>query len=99
MLPIVALALLAFGLVLNHREVMQRLRVNADTADVAALVVEVRRLREELDTLRGSTTGFDLSFDKRLDSLEARADAMEQRIAGRTADPGAQWGRPMGSGQ
>jgi len=79
MIPLFALAIGFVGVLTSHREKMAKLRFNAGEGSDNALAEEVRRLRQELDALRGASTGFDLAFDKRLDSLELRTNSLELR--------------------
>lgn len=46
-------------------------KLNAKQAD--AMQLELQSLRAELEQLRDTSTGFDISFDKRLSELELQA--------------------------
>lgn len=85
LIPILGIGLGFFGVWTAHLEKMAKLRQGAGTTGDSALADEVRRLREELETLRKSATDYDLAFDKRLDALTTRMETMELRSAGRSA--------------
>lgn len=90
MIPLVALGLGAMGIWTTHLERMAKLRIKSAEAGDARAADEIKRLREELETLRQASTNFDLSFDERLDRLEARTSGLELRVAGRTGADGAE---------
>ena len=50
-----------------------RLLCKASIKQRDAMQVELETLRAELEQLRNTSTGFDLSFDKRLSELELQA--------------------------
>jgi hypothetical protein len=72
--------------VLGHREKMSALRNRQEGAP--GVVAEIRALREEMATLRETTTRFDMSFDAALARVEDRLTKVEgetaqQRVAER----------------
>ena len=99
LIPILGIGLGFFGVWTAHLEKMAKLRQGAGTTGDSALADEVRRLREEVETLRKSATDYDLAFDKRLDALTARMETMELRSTGRTEVDSAQTTGPQGIGR
>ncbi|MFM7320498.1 MAG: hypothetical protein ACKO5K_03105 [Armatimonadota bacterium] len=99
LIPIVALGLGAMGILTSHRERMAKLRLKANETSDGRLATEMKQLREELEALRAASTGFDLSFDQRLDRLEARTAGLESQSAiGRGTAPESSTARTLGLG-
>jgi hypothetical protein len=60
---------------LEETRLGQRVRIAKETR------AAIESLREELKSLRDTTTAYDLSFDTALQRLESRMTSVEQRIA------------------
>jgi len=74
--------LLVFGIPLlwiwtNHRRKILELKLNAGNRGDETLRLTVEQLRNEVRTLRDTSTQYDVSFDTALQRLERRVNSLE----------------------
>jgi len=73
-LPIVAI------LTSHHRRIVE-MNLKARHSGDDTVLAELRKVRQEVEELRDTTTRFDLSFDTAIQRLESRVEHLERNAA------------------
>ena len=73
-------------LILKHREKMIAMKYHQGTAP--SIVEEVAALRQEIASLRETTTKYDMTFDSAIDRMEQRLESLERERRAATASVG-----------
>lgn len=69
----------------EHLRKVKKLELAAREKMKTEIFAEIAELRQELQSLRDTTTQYDLSFDTALQRLERRVEVLEQRsLSGRS---------------
>lgn len=97
---------LIFGIPLSgiwtyHRRKMMELKLRYQSQQVTGnqnLQATVAALREEVRSLRDTTTQYDMSFDTALHRMEQRVESLERRTISQTAEASRNVELPYGRG-
>lgn len=78
-IPLMALSIPLVAVWTHHLRKIEEIRLKAKGQLSEEVKTELHRMQEEIQSLRNTSTKFDMSFDAALERLEQRMDRVEER--------------------
>jgi hypothetical protein len=80
-LPYAVLSIPVIAIITGHQQKLAEIKAKATGGLSAEVSAQLKEIKEELASLRETTTKFDMAFDGALTRLEDRMDVVETHIA------------------
>ena len=81
LIPITALCIPIVAIITSHQRKLAEIKARGVSGLSAEIREELNELKQQIASLRETTTRFDMSFDAALTRLESRVDDVDERTA------------------